>query len=263
MSKIGRTVLLACAGLWVAAVGLSLHVEVQQPAFAAGAEQEKLSAFAPLGDLVEEFDDLMAKNEPALADEKTYKEQSKRVAQDAYTLAIIAHALAQHDKKDEAKWSANALEVRTAAIALAQAKSFGEAQASHKRIKELLAGGKANGQAPELAWHEIAPLKEVMFNVNKRYTPMGISLRRKRAVPPRQATMVALLARVAHDDHHEVKKQEDVVKWEKYADELRGHCAELAQSLRENNGAEATKVFKVAQAACNQCHKDFRPDIEP
>lgn len=253
----------ACALSLAAVAPLAWRGDSAGIARAAADEPPKVSALANIDDIRAEVDDLTGQFEKDLASEDEFKKKDKLLAQNAYTFAILAHAVNDHDQKAKLPWGANALAVRDAAIAFAKAKDYAAAQAGHQQLKDLLLRGKADGPAKDLKWNQLAPLKEVMLVVNRRNS-FGLrrGLRSKQPEASRHATVIALLQRVARDDHHEVKNSADIPTWVKSADTTAEAFAELATMIRERKNDEAGKKFRTNQNLCNDCHKVFRPDVE-
>lgn len=267
MSRFGRFALLAPPALLVALAALSVIGASSVPLSAAApADVPKLSTFAPMDVLVAEADELIGNLDKSVASESDYKKQKKVAERDAYILAIVAHAISQHDKKEEAKWGANAAAVRDAAKAFVSAEKFADAQGAINRIKDLVAGGATNGDVQAVEWNQLVPLKELMPVVNKRNLLLRRDLRtgkpRKRDESIRNATMIALFTRTVREDYSDVEKSEDHEKWTQFADDARDQFAGIAQMLREQKDGQLKEAVKAGSEACNACHKVFRPDIK-
>jgi hypothetical protein len=267
VSRFGRVTVFAPMAALLAIFALWAMGGASVPLFgAAPAEVPQLSTFAPLDDLIAESNALIEDLDKALADEASYKRQKKAAVRDAYVLRVLAHAVSEHDKKNEAKWGANAAAVRDAAGAIAQAEEFADARTAMNQIKELVAGSADGGEAQAIEWNQLAPMEDLMPVVNRRNLLLRRDLRRgkprKREESVRHATLIALFARTVREDFSDVENSDDSGQWTTFADDARDHFAKLATLLREEKDEDAKDFLKEANESCNNCHKKFRPDIE-
>ena len=221
----------------------------------------KVGPVAPIEDLVAEADEKAKALEEALKTSDSYNQGKKKsIPQDAVILAILAQAIAEHD--GAAAWKEGAPEVRAAAGALAKAASYDEAKKALDGVKSGMSGKKGSAPA-DVKWVELSNLDAVMSEVNKRN---GVLRRATKKVPDdptdaaRDASVLAVLAIVTHEDTHEVKNKADIGKWQQMCKDMQTHMTAVAAGLKKKDGAAASDAFKKAGQTCSDCHKVFRED---
>lgn len=243
--------ILCCVSL--GALGLSSLL----PCYAAA--PEKIAKVAPVADLVADAEAKIKALEEALASNQSYLEaKGTTIPTEAGVLAVLAQAIAESEEKPS--WKASAPDLREAAKAVASSKTYEEAQKGLAAIKDA-AGGKASGAKVEHEWNKLAKLGAVMKEVNKRNGKLRRSTRKlpdDTAESARDASVLAVLALVAHEDTHEVKKKEDIAKWRAYAKDFGVQMTAASAAFKKKDAAAAGDAFKKANTACNDCHSAFR-----
>src|SRR5207244_2587582 len=151
---------------------------------------------------------------------------------------------------------------------LAKAKSYSNASKSFKDIKDAMAGEKPSDGTPgEKKYLEIAPLQQVMKEVNDRNRSMARNMRgtnfsRSKEAIARDAEMFALLGAIARQDTHAAEKaKKPQADFEKFADGLVTSAKSLADAAKKADANGAKEAYNKVKAACSDCHKEFRPDI--
>lgn len=222
----------------------------------------KIKEVAPVADLVTEAEAKIKAIEEALASEDKYQEaKATALVRDAAVLAVLSQAIAESEEK--AAWKASAPDLRDAAIGLGGAKSFDDAKKALAAIKEAH-GGKAGGAKLEAEWNKLGKFGAVMKEVNVRNGRLRRYVRKLPDNPndaARDASVLAVLALVAHDDTHEVKQAADVPEWQSLSKEFQSQMTAAAAAFNKKDAAGAKAGFDKANAACNSCHKKFR-DME-
>jgi hypothetical protein len=240
-------------------LGISLAVTgscLLMPVFAAA--PVKIAEVAPVADLVNEAQEKIAELETSLATNDSYLQAKKTgIPVDASTLAILAQAIAESQPK--ADWKASAPDLRDAAAAVAKATSYEEAKKGLEAIKAA-ASGKTNGAKVDHDW-KLAKLGHVMSEVNRRNGKLRRAARKMPADPSevsRDATVLAVLALDIHADTHEVKKDSDKAKWQKFALDMQTGMTEASAAFKKKDVTAAKNGFTKASKSCGACHEAFR-----
>jgi len=171
------------------------------------------------------------------------------------------------ESEEKAAWQPSAADVRDAAIALSNAKSYDEAKKGLAGIKEAV-GGKAGGAKKEADWSKLTGLSKVMKEVNARNGKLRRATKKKQmtddefAEASRDASVLAVLALVAHDDTHEVKKKEEVGEWQKFSKDFQAQMTVTSAAFKKKDLAGAGDAWKKGNAVCTECHNKFRPNVE-
>lgn len=238
-------------GVSLAALGAGLLM----PCYAAS--PVKIAKVAPVADLVTEAEAKIAALEASLADNDTYlKDKKTTIPTEAGVLAILAQAIAESEEKPS--WKASAADLRDAAIEVADSKSFDDAKKGLAKIKDA-AGGKAGGAKADHDWAKLAKLSTVMVEVNKRTGKLRRALRKTPDdESARDATVLAVLALAAHDDTHEVKKKDDIPKWQGYAKTMQAEMTAVAAAIKAKDATATKDSWTKAQKSCSECHEVFR-----
>lgn len=246
---------------------ISIGVASLVPVFAGA--PVKMGSVAPVNELAAEAETKIVGIETGMTDPDTkllsaekYNQVKKGIADDAGVLAVLAQAVAESD--GDAAWKKSAADLRDAAIALANAKSFDEAKKSLDGVKAAQ-GGKASGAKSDADWAKLAKLDAVMKEVNKRNGRLRAASRKapaNRDEMTRHASVLAVLAVVAQADTHEVKsgKPADIKKWQDYAKDMQKNATAGADALRKKDDAAFKEIWPTLQKSCTNCHKDFRDE---
>jgi len=226
------------------------------------ASPAKIKEVAPVADLVTEAEAKIKALEESLASEEKYQEaKATSLPRDASVLAVLAQAITESEEK--AGWKASGPDLRDAAIALGGSKSFDEAKKALAAVTEAH-GGKSGGAKAEAEWNKLGKFGAIMKEVNVRNGRLRRYLRKLPDNPndaARDASVLAVLALVAHEDTHEVKQAADVPEWQKLSKEFQTHMTAAAAAFNAKDTAGAKAGFDKANSACNACHKKFR-DME-
>lgn len=240
---------------------LSLSVSVVAVACFAAAPL-KIKDVAPGADLVLEADAKIKALEEALSSADKYQEaKAGPLGRDASVLAALAQAIVESEEKPQ--WKASAADVRDGAIAISGAKSFEEAKKGLDAVKAA-AGGAAAGAKPEAEWNKLGKLGAVMKEVNARNGKLRRAVRKlpekddELAQTARDASVLAILALVTHEDTHEVKNDADKPLWQQQSKDFQKEMSAAAAAFKAKDAAGAKKAFDAANKACNDCHKKFR-----
>ncbi len=223
---------------------------------------ETLSELFPISHLTEEADDLMAKLAKDIASEASYKMKKKLVVQNAYTLAIVAHGVSEHEKNADVSWKTHALGLRDAARQLADAENFSDAKQALDKVSSLHKGEGAAPETVSLKWEEVADLTALMASVNRRNLLVRRGIRRPRPGTARHTTIISLLTYAARSDHSAVKDAGTAESWESLCDTLIKDYSALRSLIEAGKKADANKAMRNAVKSCSNCHKIFRPDVE-
>jgi hypothetical protein len=220
----------------------------------------KMGTVAPVNELAAEAEAKIAAIEAGLASADSYSQGKKAISGDAGVLAVLAQAVAEHD--GSAAWKKTAADVRDAAIALSNAKTYDEAKKSLESVKAAQ-GGKPGGAKADADWSKLAKLGAVMTEINRRHGKLRRATKKAPAdsgEATRDASVLAVLAVVAQADTHEVKsgKAADVAKWQSYSKDMQANATKAADALRKKDDAAFKETFTILNKSCADCHKDFR-----
>jgi len=241
-------------------------VGVRAAALAQDAIAPTLSDAINIADVAADAESLIESNAQKLGSPDVYGKGKKLVTRQASTVAILAQAVALG--KAEVAWKDRALEIRDAAMELAKASNYEEAQKAQAQIKALLEG-ESQKMAQPLPWREIADLETIMKEVTKRNSQVRRPILRKprfekgKEAGARSAAVLAVLLSAARDDTSEVEKIEneaDLAEYQQYNDEARDGVIELARIFKEGEQPAARKQFLAVSKSCKKCHEKFRPD---
>ena len=234
------------------ALALSLPCDAAPPV--------KIKEVAPVADLVTEADAKIKLIEGHLENETTFDEVKKdrKLATDAYVLAILAQGVAEHD--DASAWKATAADVREAARQVGSAKTYDDAKKAFATLKEAHAG-KGSGAKVEADWAKVGRLGRTMVEVSKRQTKLRRATKKlpeDTSEAARDASVLAVLALTIHADTHEVKNPADKPEWYKLSDEFRGIAMDLNKSLVAKDAEGSKAAFNKLGKSCQTCHDKFK-----
>lgn len=222
----------------------------------------KIKDVAPGADLVLEADAKIKALEEALSSADKYQEaKAGPLGRDAGVLAALSQAILESEEKPA--WKAAAADVRDGAIAIGNAKSFEDAKKGLDGVKAA-AAGTAAGAKPEAEWNKLGKLGAVMKEVNARNGKLRRAVRKlpekeeELAQTARDASVLAVLALVTHEDTHEVKNDSDKPLWQQQSKDFQKEMTAAAAAFKGKDLAGAKKAFDAANKACNECHKKFR-----
>jgi hypothetical protein len=242
--------------LWTASV-VCLAVAAVLPAQAAS--PIKIGTVAPIEDFAAEAEAKVKALEEALKDETSYTAAKKKtIPEEAGILAVLAQAIAEHD--GEAAWKAAAPDARDAAMALAKAGSLADAKKALEDVKAAM-GGKKGSAKLDHAWEKLTNLDTVMSEVNKRTGKLRRAVRKlpdDTAQAARDASVLALMGVVTHEDTHEVKDKSKVDGWKKFCVDMQVDMTELSKQFKAKDAAKAKAAFEKANKSCSGCHEQYR-----
>jgi hypothetical protein len=203
---------------------------------------------------------------PTLASTEAYA-KTKDLDRPAYTVAVIAQAVAQSDAA--VRWKPAATQIRDTAIRLAKRPSYDEATAAYKQLQTLLAEGKGSAvAAPAMKWTEIAPLKPLMIEVNVRTRPLNRTVRspaqfqKDSETVRRNAAVLELLGVVTAEHPKPKDAQGSTEEWIKWCQAMQSGSAALGRAAAVRDHAAAKTAFTKTRASCTDCHAKFRPEAE-
>lgn len=243
--------------LSLGALGMSFLL----PCFAAA--PAKISAVAPIADLVAECDARIKVLDEALASDKSYLEsKGKKIPEEASVLAVLAQAVAESE--DKADWQPSAANLRDAAMALAKTKTYDDAKKEFAAVKEAHSG-KATGAKVEYEWNKLSKLGILMNQVSSRNNKFRRVTKKdasdaESAEYARDATVSAVLALAIQEDTHEVKskKPEDIELWKKFGKDFQAEMTAVSAAYKKKDKTGAAAAWKKASAVCNDCHGKFK-----
>ncbi len=227
---------------------------------AMGEAPQKIAEIASVDDLAAEIAAKMTLLEGQLASADSYAKTSekKEVPQAAGVVACMAQAIVEHPDRSKAKF--HAADVRDAAIAVRQAKTFEEASKAFAPLKDAHSGKSAGTSKAEHEWNKLSGLGRMMEEINGRSSTLRRGLRRlqKPEETARDATVLAVLALAMEVDTHEVKDQAQLPLWKELSAKYRHEMLEVAKAVRAKDTAKASEHFTAANEACNKCHEQIR-----
>jgi cytochrome c556 len=250
---LGISVVIA-AGVVVAAAAMPL------------ADPPKPSSAASAAELAAAAEAIVESLEPTVANADSFKGGAEEVEHKGYVIALLANAVSEAE--GDAKWKANALSVRDAAVALAKAKAQGAAQSKVKEIKGMFGGGSA-GEAKSMKYLDITSLQHVMKEVNDRNRALtkniktATKFKSSQDTVTRDAQMLAFLGAIARADTKAAQQaKKPQADYEKFADALVTNSKTLTEASKKGDANAVGDAFKAVRKACADCHADFRPDVE-
>ncbi len=219
----------------------------------------KIADVAPIEDFTTEADTKVKALEEALKDQTSFDAGKKKtIPEEAGILAVLAQGVAEHSA--DAPWKAAAPDVRDAAKAIAKAGSLADAQKALAAVKEAM-GGKKGDAKLEHAWNELTNLDAVMSEVNKRTGKLRRAVRKLPDDPAqasRDASVLALLGVVTHEDTHEVKDKSKIAGWQKLSLDMQQDMSELSKQFKAKDQAKVKAAFDKANKSCSGCHEQYR-----
>lgn len=209
-------------------------------------------------DLVREAGVKLTELEGYLASADAFMQNGDKLRPSASLLALIGQALAEHP--DDTKLKAAGPDIRDAAMKIARAKTYEEAQAAWPSLKSAL-DGKASGQAvKEFDWAKLSKMHPAMEEMNARAAKFRRVLRRPKdpAEDSSHVMAIALAGIATHADTHEVKDKADLPEWYRLATALHENMAASAAAVRAKDTAAAQMKFNAGMETCQQCHDKFQ-----
>jgi hypothetical protein len=223
----------------------------------------KISSFAPAEELVTQADKYMKQINGAVESGDAYKDDEGRIKKNANTLAVIALALGLHDEDNKYKASASALV--KAARAVAAAKDF---DSSKTAVEALRMAAEGNGPpGGELKWEPVAPLLDLVQELNVLYTSMSQNVKPERLktrakISQGQTTLIAAILWGIEPDTQKAKNAAEAAKWKAFSIDCRNAAAALHAAIRAGNEKAADEGNIRLNKSCEECHTIF-PKAEP
>ncbi len=231
---------------------------------AANTPSEKDEPFKaiPAADLNRQIDVYLQGFSTAVADSDTYEGESRRVMRDAYTLAVLATLLANHESDHPRKAVCGALV--EAAQKLAAAKDFQSAKTALAQVQAVVAGGMAPGGP--LKKDVIAPQGQLMKQVTFVNNRLRRNMRRfddKTEDLALDAAVLSAIAQAVTHDYSAVKDPAEHSKWVEFSKAMRDSAGELNAQLHQKNRRGAEDALEKMTKSCDQCHAVFRKQLLP
>jgi len=194
----------------------------------------------------------------ALATPEAFKEGAPGVKQSASLVAVLGQALAEHPEDSALKQAGPS--IRDAAIALARAASYEDAQTAWPKLAAALKGEVSADAAKEFNWAKLSRMHPMMEEMNARAAKFRRVLRRPKDpdADSRHVMAIALGAITTHADTHEVKDPNDLPQWHAWAEELYDHMAKSATAVRAKDTEAAKTHFNAGMETCQKCHDKFQ-----
>ncbi len=220
----------------------------------AGGDKVRLSSYAPADDLIAQGQAYVEEMDEIVSDPTQFADESRRarLVQDAYTLALVAVALAEHDTDNA--WKQRAPAVVQAARALAAAEEHAAARQALAALKSALADD-ATAEYP-LRWAD-QPLGPLMEQVGVAQTNAGRYLRRLTRTPEYVQRSAAIMALVAQRAALEPAYL-DNAQWRALSHEMRDAAAELNRAARAKDLDAASRASDRLEQSCKRCHDAFQ-----
>lgn len=194
----------------------------------------------------------------ALATPEAYKEGAAQLKQGASLIAVIGQALAEHPEDSTLK--AAGPSIRAAAITLARAGSYEDAQKAWPKLEGALKGEVSADVPAEFNWGKLSRMHPMMEEMNGRAAKFRRVLRRPKdpEADSRHVMAIALGAMATHADTHEVKDPNDLPQWHALAAQLHEHMAKAAAAVRSKDIETAKNEFTTGMDTCQKCHDKFQ-----
>lgn len=247
------------AGLLAAGLSLAILGPV------IGAAIVPVGTVAPIGDLEKEAAFQLKTLEGLLKDSASFEEMTHRkklIPRAAGVLAVVGQTLAEHPQKSKTKILGTFL--RDAARKVVTAKSYEDATAGLKEMKEAVEGRGKGEAGPDLPWNKLMSLHRLMEEVEERQGELRktfVAIGKGQELKPSEAyhaTTLALLGIVTIVDNHEVKKKEEIPEWESMAKEFQGQLTSLSKAMHDKDSKAFTTLFPKIGESCASCHDKFR-----
>lgn len=189
---------------------------------------------------------------------ETYKDGAAGLKQSASLVAVLGQALAEHPEDSSLKKAGPS--IRAAAITLARAASYEEAQAAWPKLAAALKGEVSADVPAEFNWAKLSRMHPMMEEMNGRAAKFRRVIRRPKdpEVDSRHVMAIALGAIATHADTHEVKNPADLPQWHAWAAELHDHMAKSAAAVRAKDVETAKTHFTAGMETCQKCHDKFQ-----
>ncbi len=240
---------LCAAGLLVGGVQL---IQAAAPA--------KVSEVLAIDDMVAEAKEKVAKLKESVASDEAFKKaiEEKSLGQDAGVLAVVAQAIAEHDKGKDSGIAAPTL--RNAAVGLRRMKELAPAKEAVAKAEAALAG-KADADAMvDHPWNKLTGMHGMMEEINGRGSKLRRALQRPKDLKKdsQHASVIVALALAMEEDTHEVKNADDIPQWKAWSKEYRDSLGQVAVAMKAGDAKKAQEVFNNSGKVCGTCHEKFR-----
>lgn len=216
--------------------------------------------YATIQELEDEAQARVTELESLLADESDYDEKQKRIEQVASMLAVMAQAMADHES--ESPRQPFAPDVREAALTIASAKEFTEANAGFAAAREALNGTSSRSAAKDVDWAKLVKQRDIMEEMEVRMLQLQRILRRPKDLEKQSlhATAVAVSNFTTLVDTQHVKEPEKLPAWNQLSRQMIDDLKTLATAMKNNQLMEAQAAFKATRATCVECHRQFKKE---
>jgi hypothetical protein len=220
----------------------------------------KVTDALDLNDMVAEAKDKVAQLKEAVASEEAFKKavEDKSINQNCGVLAVVAQAIAEHDKGKDAGIAAPTL--RNVAISLRRVKDMNEAKAGVEKLQSALEGKADPAAMVDHPWNKLTGMHGMMEEINGRGSKIRRALQRPRALEKdaQHGSVIVALSLAMEEDTHEVKKPEEIPQWKTWAKEYRAAMSQTTAAMKAGDAKKAQDAFAVAGKICADCHAKFR-----
>lgn len=197
--------------------------------------------------------------EKSLSEEDRFEGvKNKTIRTDFGMLSLLGQSLAEHAESANSKINGPAL--RDAALGYNRKGTHAEAKEAFEQVQNVLAGNVTGEHARLHPWNKLINMHPMMEEMNAGTGALTRVLRKTRGKPEEvlPATSWSLLAIAMKADTHEVKKPDDLPKWNGWSDEFLESSRKLAEAIRARKEDEGRKWFEQASQTCDACHEVFR-----
>jgi hypothetical protein len=221
----------------------------------------KISAYAPIDDLIGQVDFYIKYQADALADPAAYDlAKQSRTWKDANTLAVLALVLANHDQPHPLKASMGPLLAAAKELAAAE-ENVERATAALAAIKSARAGEiKAEG---EVKWEQVASVAALMKQVPLVHAGLrrGVAPNRLAKLAKESAAQSATLAAIAQAamlDREYGDTPEKAAQWSAFCAQMRDASGEVNSAVHAQDQPRVDASMKRLLESCDACHAKFR-----
>lgn len=215
---------------------------------------DKVSAVAPIEDLITEIKAQVADFETNLADEGKFKKKAN--ARAAGVLAALAQAVAEHD--GDAPQKKTAADLRDAALALGKAENAADAKKALAALKAV--DSKPGTAKVEFGWDKFVDLHNMMEEVQSRNAKLAKVIRKgtQDADSARHATVLAVLGLTLEANPKSDLKGKDLENWKQYSQDFTKGFTGLTAALKTKEADKAKAAFVTVGKSCAACHEKYK-----
>ncbi len=250
-----------CRGLFGAALATLWLLGVRGSGVRADDAQPPVSAYAGCNELLAQIELLAQNLANATVDAATFAGAAEQMAREAHLVATLAQAVGLSDA--EHAWKPRAPGVVAAAQQLAAATDVAAAQAALARLQAALAMPVA--QAPPLTWQGVAPLADLMRQVEVLQGKLtrgvkGPRFARTAAAAIAPAATVAVVGQAATLNTDYASDEVQQAQWATWAAAMRDSAGALRGALVASDQPTAEAALARLEQSCRDCHQVFHPE---